>query len=140
MTKQNHQSFHPILIIADHFDEIINRIDIKTETLLENQIFPQETRKNLNLIREKQIEKLKEAKEINLNRLSKDGFDEEAYSREWSHVLDDKSLSYRQQVDKIKEKLIRVDCVLLENQNLINGLDLWLTSWFYNEINLEFLM
>jgi len=82
MTKQNHQSFHPSLIIADHFDEIINRIDIKTETLLENQISPQETRKNLNLIREKQIEKLKEAKEINLNRLSKDGFDEEAYSRE----------------------------------------------------------
>ena len=86
MTKHNQQSFHPNVIIADHFDEIINKIDIKTETLLENQIFTQETRKNLNEIREKQIEKLKEVKEINLSRLSKDGFDEEAYSREWSRV------------------------------------------------------
>ena len=32
MTKNT--SFHPRLIIVDHFDEIKNQIDVKTETLL----------------------------------------------------------------------------------------------------------
>ena len=35
-------------MIVDHFDEIINEIDIKAEILLENKIYPEETRNKLN--------------------------------------------------------------------------------------------
>ena len=64
MSKEN-QSQH--LITIDHFDEIINQIDIKTETLLQDQSLTEETRDKLNEIRDEQIEKIKEIKEINLN-------------------------------------------------------------------------
>jgi uncharacterized protein YdhG (YjbR/CyaY superfamily) len=62
MTKQT-QSFLPQVIFVDHFDELINQIDIKTETLLENQILPEETRNKLNEIRAEQIKKIDEIKD-----------------------------------------------------------------------------
>ena len=100
--------------IVDHFDDIINQIDIKTETLLQDQSLTEETRNKLNEIREKQIEKIKEIKEINLNLLQNDEED--------------------------LEKLIHFDCVLLEQpKNSFNGFDLWITFWFYNQQDLEFL-
>ena len=58
MSKQNQSQ-----IIVDHFDDIINQIDIKTETLLQDQsLFPEEKRNKLNKIRDEQIEKIKEIK------------------------------------------------------------------------------
>ena len=52
MSLQN-QSFHPRLIIVDHFDEIINQIDIQTESLLVDQSLPEETKNKINALREK---------------------------------------------------------------------------------------
>ena len=58
MSKQNQSQ-----IIVDHFDDIINQIDIKTDTLLQDQsLFPEEKRNKLNKIRDEQIEKIKEIK------------------------------------------------------------------------------
>jgi hypothetical protein len=133
------QSFHPQMIIVDHFDELINQIDIKTETLLERHILTDETREKLINIREKQIEIINELKEMNLVRLTSGKFNEFAYRQKWSHIIDDISLDYTQKIDKIKEELIHFDCVLLENSNLTNGLELWATSWYHSEKNLEFL-
>ena len=99
------------LFIVNHFDEIINQIDIKTETLFLDQSLKEETRNKLNEIRAKQIEKIKEIKEINLSLLQND-----------------------------EEELIYFDCVLLEQQPKgLNGYELWITSLFYNQENLEFL-
>ena len=67
MSKQN-QSFHPRLLINEHFSNIINQIDVKTETLLENQILSPETRISINKTREKQIEKIKEIEQLNLSK------------------------------------------------------------------------
>ena len=141
MSKQN-QSFYPRLIINDHFDNIINEIDIKTEILLENQSLTVEKRNELNELREKQIEKIKEIKEINLQYLPLN-INEKEYEEKWSFILNDTSLDYEQKIDQIKDKenLIHFDCVLLEEQKNNNekGFDLWITSWFYNHKNLEFL-
>ena len=41
------QSSHPGLIIVQHFDEIINQIDIKTETLLQDQSLTQEKKRQI---------------------------------------------------------------------------------------------
>ena len=131
-------NFHSDLIIIDHFDDIINQIDIKTETLLENQSLDADTRKELNEIRETQIERINELKEFNLSHLPQ-SINEEEYKEKWSHVITDTSLEYQHKIDQIKEELIFEDCVLWKNSNLINGFQLWITSWFYNEKNLEFL-
>ena len=96
-----HQNFQPRLIIADHFDEIINQIDVKTETLLENQIFTEETRNELNAMRERQVDKLKELKDLNLNHLPRQ-IDEAKFREKWSHVIEDNSLEYKQKTDKTK--------------------------------------
>ena len=125
--KMNKENQSQRLQINDHFDNIINEIDIKTETLLENVAsFNKkcklehaskliDRRSNLNEIRDEQIEKIKEIKEINLNLLQKN----------------------EEELDL--EKLIHFDCVLVEEPNKLSGLDLWLTFGFYNQKNLEFL-
>jgi hypothetical protein len=132
------QNFHPRLIISDHFNEIINLIDVKTEILLENQSLAEETRNDLNKTRERQIEKIKEIESINLNKLPFK-FDEIEYRNIWSHVIDDDSIDYENKLDLIKEEIITFDCVLFEQTNLKNGLDLWITACFFNEKNLQFL-
>ena len=111
-----HQNLNQRLEIIDHFDETINQIDIKTETLILDQSLTEETRNKLNEIREKQIEKIKEIKEINLNLLKNN----------------------EQEEFEDLEKIIHFDCVLLEQpKNRLNVL--WITSWFHNKENLEFL-
>ena len=138
--SDSNANFHPRLIILDHFDDIINQIDIKTETLLENKIYPEETRDKLNEIREKQIETIKEIKDENLNHLPSK-IDEEKFKQKCAQILENDSLNYQQKIDRIKEQedLIHFDCVLLEQPSSLNGFDLWITSWFYNQENLKFL-
>jgi hypothetical protein len=112
-------NFNKNLLVFDHFDEIINQIDIKTETLLQDQMLLEKKRNKLNEIREKQIEKIKEIKEINLNLLN---------------------TNENEELELDLEKLIHFDCVLLEQpQKSLNGLVLWITSGFYNENDLKFL-
>ena len=113
--------FNSRLMIVDHFDDIINQIDIKTETLFQDQSLTKETRDKLNEIREEKIEKIKEIKEINLNLLQND---KETKEKEEEIVL---------------EKLIHFDCVLLEQPKSLNGFYLLITSCFYNEKDLKFL-
>jgi hypothetical protein len=132
------QSFNPELIIVDHFDDIINQIDIRTEALLSKLSKKEETKKEINETREKQIEEIKQSKELNLNHLPQE-FNEDEYRQKWAHVIDDNSLEYKHKIDKIKEQLILYDCVLLKNSDQINGCVLWITSWFHNKMNLEFL-
>ena len=132
------QYFHPELIIDDHFDELINQIDIQTETLLSDQSLNEETKNEINDLREKQIEEIKELKKLNLNHLPPI-FNEDEYRQKWAHVIDDNSLEYKNKIDKIKEQLIEYDCVLLQNRRQANGCKLWISSWFHNEMNLEFL-
>ena len=120
MSKQT-QSFHPRLLINEHFSNLINQIDVKTETLLENQILSQENRNLLNETREKQIEKIKEIEQLNLNHLPST-IDIDKYEQKWSHILNDDSLEYQQKIDQIKEELIHFDCVLLEQSKSENGI------------------
>jgi hypothetical protein len=133
-----YQSFHPKIIIVDHFDELINQIDIQTETLLSDQSLHEKTKNEINDLREKQIEEIKALKELNLNHLPLK-FNEDEYRQKWAYVIDDNSLEYKNKIDKIKEQLIEYDCVLLEDKNQIKVFELWITSWFHNEMNLEFL-
>lgn len=134
--------FHPPLIIDEHFDALINRIDVITEKLLQDAI--QNDRNcstdkidKLNELRAKQIKEISQIKNLNLKSLMH--FNEERLAMEWSDLNSDNSIDYNQKIDKIKEKIISVDCVLLEEKKIINGLNLLILDSFYNEENLEIL-
>ena len=99
--SQENQSFNPRLIIVDHFDDIINQIDIQTESILIDQSLQEEKINEINETREKQIEERKELKESNLNILPLK-FNEDEYRQKWAHVIDDNSLEYKHKIDKIK--------------------------------------
>ena len=151
------ESFHPRVIIDEHFDELINRIDLNTEeifheknTIGNNQIVRTHLENDeLNELRQRQIQKLKEVNEINLKQFQ--NFNEEEFEKKWSSVIDNVSLRYEEKLDRIKEGIVSIDCVLLENssKSLVsvgsiltqkpNCINLWITDWFYNAENLEVL-
>ena len=54
------ESFHPRVIIVDHFNDITNQIDIKTELLLCDQNLTENDREILNKLRQTQLEKIDE--------------------------------------------------------------------------------
>lgn len=131
------QTFHPSLIVNDHFQEIINQIDINTESLLDNKALKADGITELNTLRDTQITKIKEIHEINVKRLPV--FNEDEYVKTWSYVFNDSKLDYYQKLEIIKESLISLDCVLIEDFSLANNLSLWIMPCFYNKQDLEFL-
>jgi hypothetical protein len=133
----HNENFHPRLIIAEHFDRIENQIDIATETLLQNQSLSSEKQNVLNRLRAKKLERINECKDMNLKEF--DVFDEEEYVKKWSAIMHDTLLNFKQKCDRIMEDIIKYDCILLETPAVPNGLILWLTPWFLNQKNLDFL-
>ena len=121
--------FHPRVVIIEHFDNIINQIDIKTEILLADvQRLKENDRKELNEMRQRQINKIQDIQQINLD-LVPENICEEKFTRK----------CHEQTMEQIKGDLIKVNCILMEQPKLLNGLDLWVTDWFYSQRNLEFL-
>ena len=133
---QTNQSYHPKVIVNDHFDNIINQIDIKTESLLENQSLSDEKIDELNILRENQVDLIKEIKNFNLKNVK---FDEKSFQKEWSYILDDASFDYKLKVEKIKYKLIFIDCILVNDTSVQSGISLWVTNWFCDSENLKFI-
>lgn len=131
------KSFHPKLIIVDHFDEIKNQIDIKTETLLCDQNLVEDNIKILNGLRQAQIEKIDEIKNKNLSRVKT--LDYDAFNSKWNNFQENSKMKFEQQADIIKENLIAYDCILIEDSQFKSDISLWLTPFFYNLKNLEFL-
>jgi hypothetical protein len=133
-----HQSFHPRLIIDDHFDEIKNQIDIKIEEMLvKTQILSGNCTNILNGYRQEQLKKIDEIKCRNLSLVDK--FDEKEYTAKWSSLMDDPVLTFVQKIEIIKEELILNDCIVIEDKSFESGISLWVTRWFYNKKNLKFL-
>ena len=130
--SNSNQSFNPRLIINDHFDLIINKIDIQTETLLLNQSLSKEKINELNKTRQEQIDKVREIEKFNQSE-----FNLLEYEEKWSTLIDDQSLTFEQKIEKIKQELIAADCILLEQAKCINGYYLWVTSEFHNKNDLE---
>jgi len=124
---------------------LINQINVKTKEILQeiNKNINSKSKDNenaLNELRQKQIEKIDQVKDLNSNRLSnREKFNEEEFEKKWSHVINNASLKYQQKIDQIKEEIILFDCVFLESNDVLNGLFLWITAWFYNQKNLEVL-
>jgi hypothetical protein len=133
---ETNQSFHPSVIVNDHFDNLINHIDVHTESLLEKRHLDDEFIDELNILRENQIKLIKEIKKLNLKNVK---FEEENFQKEWFHIFNNTSLDYQQKIEKIKPELIKTDCVLVYDTAVQSGMCLWTTNWFCNTENLKFL-
>ena len=145
------ETYHPRLIVSDHFDKIINQIDIATETFLQEVFFrvedngDEEEEKSeldkMNESRERKIAKLKEVQLRNLSRWSH--LDSNAFEAEWSHLINDFAVSYEEKMEKIKEKLIITDGILIEAVNDYKSKEtlnasLWIMPFYLNETNAQF--
>ena len=133
--------FNPSVIIQDHFDEIKIQIDIKTETLLNDEIkkpcISQEVISEINDFRGMQVKKIDEIKQKNLDNFR--NFNENEYLNRWKNLIANDLLDIKQKYEIMKEEIILFDCVLLEQPKFPNGIDLWITSWFNNPDILTFL-
>lgn len=140
-------TFNQHVLINEHFDKIINNIDVITETLLENSEHNSVKRKleinfdtpkvkclkseDLNNKRQRQIEVLKNIEKKNL-----DMVDKLLPKNDCIKGLMD---SFEEQTDPIKKQIIFNDCVLLENQSdNAFSTSLILMPFFLKRIELEF--
>ena len=135
-----HKSFNPKVIIVDHFDEIKNKIDIRTETILheKSHILSENRQKILNNLRQKFLDKIDQVKEKNLSLFTSYN-DEEAFNLKWSHVIESDQLEYEQKIESLKEDLISFDCIVISDEKCALGVTLWITPWYFNEKSLDIL-
>ena len=121
------------LILVEHFDKLKNKIDINTETLFDTNRQMDEKRQNeINTIRDTQLKKLDEIERENVSLCS-------VTNKLELLLLND--VDIEQNEEKLKEDiLISSDCILLDDENLINKTSLWIVPFFVSKVNLEFLM
>jgi len=135
-----HKSFNPKVIIVEHFDEVKNQKDIRTETILhENSHVLSENRQQcLNKLRQNFLDKIDQVKEKNLLLFTLYN-DEEAFKLKWSHVIESDQLEYEQKIESLKEDLISFDCIVISDEKCALDVALWITPWYFSEKSLGIL-
>lgn len=100
-------------LIVDHFDEIINKIDIRVETLLSSKTHFQDKDRNvINEIREKQIEIVKEFQHESVSNII-----EKNYESKFSHILNDASQTHTHVIEAVLCEFIENDLMLIDEAN-----------------------
>jgi hypothetical protein len=135
-----HKSFNPKVIIVDHFDDVKNQIDIRTETILyENRNILSENRQQfLHKLRQTFLDRIDQVKEKNLSQFTSYN-DEEAFKTKWSHVIESDQLEYERKIECLKEDLIAFDCIVISDEKCALGVALWITPWYFSEKSLGIL-
>ena len=135
-----HKSFNPKVIIVDHFDDVTNQIDIKTETILHGKrnILSENRQQFLNKLRQTLLDKIDQVKEKNFS-LSTLNNDEEAFKLKLSHAIESDQLEYERKIEKLKEDLISFDCIVISDEKCALDVALWITPWYFNEKSLGIL-
>ena len=129
---------NPRLIISEHFYKVKNDLDIKIETIFDqNRKMNEEKRNQINAIRQSQIKKIEQIEQRNLAQWPIE-FDREKFQFEWQDLFGKKSLSDKQKFNKVKESLIKRDAILINDSNLVTETCLWEMPFFVNEGNLKF--
>jgi len=134
------KSFNLKVIIVDHFDDVKNQIDIRTETILheKSHVLSENRQQFLNDLRQTLLDKIDQVKEKNLSKFASYN-DEEAFKTKWNHVIESDQLEYEQKIEKLKEDLISFDCIVISDEKCALGVALWITPWYFNEKCLDIL-
>jgi hypothetical protein len=120
-------------IIDKHFCDIIYKIDKSTQEkiVIYKRNNETESIEEINKLRKRQIDQINEIMQLNLSNLFHLNKEFVAKSSDRKNSLD---LN-----ENIKEQIILVDCVLIKDHVLLNGFELWVISWFFNEKHLDLL-
>jgi hypothetical protein len=123
-------------IIAEHFDSLINKIDIRTEEILIKIIKNSKPTEAINTLRDGFISKINDLKDFNLNNntLSQTEFEEK-----WQHIIDNNNIDDEDKLDQIKTDLIKNDVIILEDNQSLIKCSLWILNWFNTKKHIEFL-
>ncbi len=132
-----HKSFNPKVIIVDHFDEVKNQIDIRTETILheKSHILSENRKQFLNKVRQTLLDRIEQVKEKNFSLFTSYN-NEEAFRLKWCHVIESDQLKYEQKIESLKEDLISLDCIVISDEKCALEVALWITPWYFNEKSL----
>jgi hypothetical protein len=132
-----HQSFNPKVIIVEHFDDVKNQIDIRTETILHEKrnILSLNRQQFLNKLRQTFLDRIDQVKGKNFSKFASYN-DEEAFNLKWSQVMESDQLEFEQKIEKLKEDLISFDCVVISDEKCALGVALWITPWYFSEKSL----
>ena len=132
------EEYNPRLLITDHFDKIKNELDIKVETIFDqNRQLNDQERIEINAIRDTQIDKIKEIEHLSLSEWPSN-FDRERYEHEWADLISSKSLSDQQKIEKIKGSIIKSDVILVDDSFLKTEISLWVMPFFVDKVKLKF--
>ena len=105
------EKFDANYIIEDHFDAIINQLDIHVEEAIIDMNREEEIHK-INKLRSELLLEISIIKNFNLT------FNASLHAeleRDWQRLLSNKSIKYLNKLETIKKDLIRKDCVLMTN-------------------------
>ena len=135
-----HKSFNPKVIIEDHFDDVKNQIDIRTETILHEKrnILSKNRQQCLNDLRQTFLDRIDQVKEKNLSLFTPNN-DEVAFKLKWNHVIESDQLKFEHKIESLKEDLISFDCIVISDEKFPLGVTLWITPWYFNEKSLDIL-
>ncbi len=135
-----HKSFNPKVIIVDHFDDLKNQKDIRTETILHEKrnILNENRRQLLNKLRQTLLDKIDQVKEKNFSLFTSNN-DEEAFNLKWNHVIESDQLEFEQKIESLKEDLISFDCIVINDDKCALDVALWITPWYFSEKSLDIL-
>jgi len=135
-----HKSFNPKVIIVEHFDDVKNQIDIRTETILheKSQFLSTNRKEFLNKLRQTLLDKIDQVKEKNFSLFTSNN-DEEAFNLKWNHVIESDQLEFEQKIESLKEDLISFDCVVISDEKCALEVALWITPNYFNEKSLGIL-
>ncbi len=116
--------FNPKLIISDHFNEVINKLNDHVKDL----VFKTDSIELslINKAKNTYIHNLKMIESYNLDQMK-------------ANTISLEQSNEKKNLDFIKRELIKVDCFLLRNTRSKLGYSLIITDWFVNSENVAFL-
>ena len=129
------QSYNARYIIGDHFDNLINEIDKRTETFILKST-DQDEIDSVNSSRAELIRKIESLKE---ECLSNNVDIQEEFEQSWDLLIDDKRIKYETKLDLFKRDLLKLDCLVVDDATFKIGCSLWITPWFNTKRKIDFL-
>ena len=119
------ECFASCYIIEDHFDAILNHIDICTEQALAKTI-DQQNITELNQHRAILIAQIRIVNELNQRQNTQT---QEDFEKTWRKIIDS-NIDYESKLECIKKDLIKTDCVVLVDPRAMIGCALWVLNCY----------
>ena len=138
------ETYNVNLIIVDHYDTIINHLDIHIEKLIARCIRHSSKKGGLNVdpqiqrINDERRELIQRITQIKEQTLAANANTQESFDLKWAELISDTSVAYAYKLDLFKSDLIRTDCVLMKDLKSRSNISMWIMPCFMSDRDLAF--